>query len=346
MTLQANKFQKASKRTLIMAVTLLIVLLSSGTIGYIYLEGLSPIDAFFMTVITISTVGFREVQPLSDIGKIFTSALIFFSLGSLAWVGSTMASFVFDGDLKEYLKTFRVDKKIVKLKDHAIIVGFGRNGEQAALELKAHGVEFVVIDRRENVISRLRENEDLLYIRGDATHEDILKQAGVDKAKALIATTPNDADNVFVALTARSMNPGLRIVSRASEMESVMKLKRAGATNVIMPERIGGQRMAKLVTQPDVVEFVEHILLQKTKDVSLEEISCTQMADCFVNRTINKLKGADDSGVNIIGIKISGAKYIFNPNPELTLSRGDQLFVIGSPEQIKVFRHSLETDII
>ncbi len=326
-----------------MSITLLVVLLSSGTFGYIYLEGLKPIDAFFMTVITISTVGFREVQPLSDLGKIFTSSLIFFSLGSLAWVGSTMARFVFDGELKEYLKTYRVDKKIVKLKDHAIIIGYGRNGEQAAMELRESGIHFVVIDKRENVINRVREDSNLLYIKGDATHEDILKQAGVDKARALIATTPNDADNVFVALTARSMNPGLRIVSRASEIESIMKLKRAGVTNVIMPERIGGQRMAKLVTQPDVVEFIEHILLQKTKDVSLEEISCTNMADSFVNKPISNLKDADSSGVNVIGIKISGAKYIFNPDPGLTLSRGDQLFVIGSPQQIKEFRTSLES---
>ncbi len=342
--LHVNKIQEASKRTIVTAISLLIVLLLSGTSGYIYLEDLKPIDAFFMTVITISTVGFREIQPLSDMGKIFTSGLIFFSLGSLAWVGSTMARFLFDGELKEYLKTYRVDKKIVKLKDHAIIIGYGRNGEQAAMELREYGINFVVIDKRENVINRVREDSRLLYIRGDATHEDILKQAGVDKARALIATTPDDADNVFVTLTARSLNPGLRIVSRASEIESIMKLKRAGATNVIMPERIGGQRMAKLVTQPDVVEFIEHILLQKTKDVSLEEISCTNMADQFVNKSIGKLKDADTSGVNIIGIKISGAKYIFNPDPGLTLSRGDQLFVIGSPLQIKNFRHLLESN--
>ncbi len=343
MTQPINKLQQVSRNTIRLSVLLLVILMLCGTLGYMYLEGHKPIDAFFMTVITISTVGFREVQPLSDMGKIFTSLLIFFSLGSLAWVGSTFARFVFDGELKEYLKTYRVDKKIVKLKDHAIIIGYGRNGEQAALELRDHGIDFVVIDKRENVISRVRDDASLLYIRGDATHEEILKQAGVDKARALIATTPNDADNVFVTLTARSMNPSLRIVSRASEMESIMKLKRAGATNVIMPERIGGQRMAKLITQPDVVEFLEYILLQTSKDVSLEEISCNNMADQFVNMPIEKLKESDTSGVNIIGIKISGAKYVFNPDPQLTLSRSDQLFVLGNPEQIKEFRHSLES---
>lgn len=342
MSQSTNKFQDVSNRTLRVGVILLLSMLTIGTLVYRYLENYSLIDAFFMTIITISTVGFSEVHPLSDAGKMFTSGLIIASLGSLAYVGSNLARFVFDGELVNYLKTYRVDKKIQKLRDHVIIIGYGRNGEQVAMELRDYGFDFVVVDKRENVISRIREDEELLYIRGDATHEDVLKQAGVDFARALIATTPNDADNVFVALTARSMNPGLKIVSRASEMESVSKLKRAGVTNVIMPERIGGQRMAKLITQPDVVEFLEYILLQHSKDVSLEEISCTNMADCFVNHSIEELKAQDISGINIVGIKISGAKYIFNPSSELTLSRGDQLFVLGSPEQIKRFRNLLE----
>jgi len=337
-----NKFQNVSNRTLRVGVVLLVSMLTIGTLAYVYLENFSLIDAFFMTIITISTVGFSEVHPLSDTGKIFTSGLIIASLGSLAYVGSNLARFVFDGELVNYLKTYRVDKKIQKLRDHVIIIGYGRNGEQVAMELMDYGIEFVIIDKRDTVISRVREDAGLLYIRGDATHEDVLKQAGVDFARALIATTPNDADNVFVALTARSMNPSLKIVSRASEMESVSKLKRAGVTNVIMPERIGGQRMAKLITQPDVVEFLEYILLQHSKDVSLEEISCTNMADCFVNHSIEELRTRDLSGINIVGIKISGAKYIFNPSSELTLSRGDQLFVLGSPEQVKRFRHLLE----
>jgi voltage-gated potassium channel len=337
-----NKFQEASNKTLRKAGILLFLLISSGTLFYWLFENYPLIDAFFMTVITISTVGFGMIHPLSASGKLFTSGLIMLSLGSLAWVGSNLARFIFDGELKNYLKTYRVDKKIMKLKDHTIIIGYGRNGEQAAMELRDAGVEFVVVDKRENVISRICEDVNLLYIRGDATHEEVLHQARIEYAKALIATTPNDADNVFVVLTARSMNPGLKIISRASEMESITKLRRAGATNVIMPERIGGQRMAKLVTQPDVVEFLEYILLQKSMDVSLEEISCTKMSGRFLNKSLGFLRSADQSGINIIGIKISGAKYVFNPDPELTLSRGDQLFALGSPVQIQVFRNILE----
>ena len=344
MAQQVNKFQEYSTRTLKIAIGIVLLMLIAGTSGYHYIMGWSILDSIYMTVITIATVGFKEVKPLSDAGMIFTIFLIMFSLSSLAYISVTLARFVFDGELANYIKTYRVDKKIAKLKDHVIIVGYGRNGEQAAIELSEHDVGFVIIDKRDNVISRVRENPALLYIKGDATHEEILEQAGVYKAKALIATTPNDADNVFVVLTARSMNPGLTIISRASELESDVKLKRAGASNVIMPERIGGQRMAKLVMQPDVVEFVEYILLQKSKDVSIEEVSCSKMAKRFVGKSISELRVRDISGANIIGIKISGARYVFNPSPDMVLSRNDQLFVIGRPEQINKMRKEMEAD--
>ncbi|NOY95054.1 MAG: potassium channel protein [Chlorobi bacterium] len=344
MNQQINRFQKASSKTIKVGIGLLVFIVFSGTYGYHIIEGYSMLDSLYMTVITMSTVGFREIgeTPLTPAGKVFTMALIFTSLGSLAYVGSNMARFVFDGELINYIKTYRVDKKIAKLKDHVIIVGYGRNGEQAAIELAGHGIDFVVVDKRDNVISRIRENPEFLYIKGDATHEELLEQAGVHKAKALIATTPNDADNVFVVLTARSMNPNLTIISRASEIESHMKLKRAGASNVVMPERIGGQRMAKLVIQPNVVEFLEHILMQTSKDVSIEEVSCDNMAQRFVGKSIAELKVQDVSGTNIVGIKVSDARYVFNPDPGMIISRNDKLFVIGSPPQIKKLRESLE----
>jgi len=339
-----NKFQEVSSRTLQVGIGLLVSILTLGTAGYYYIENLSLLDSVYMTVITVSTVGFKEVgHDFSPHGKIFTIGLIIMSLGSLAYVGSNMARFIFDGELANYIKTYRVDKKIEKLVNHVIIVGYGRNGEQAAMELEENGVEFVILDKRDNVISRIRENPNLLYIKGDATHEEVLEQAGVNRARALIATTPNDADNVFVVLTARSMNPGLTVISRASELESQMKLKRAGATNVIMPERIGGQRMAKLVHQPDVVEFIEYILLQKTKDVSLEEVSCKNLAQHFVGKSIGDLKVRERTGANIVGIKISGARYVFNPDPQMILSRNDQLFVLGNREQIQKLRDVMES---
>jgi voltage-gated potassium channel len=331
---QYNKFYEVSSLTIKIGIILLVSLIVAGTTGYRLIEGWEWIDCMYMTIITMATVGFKEVEPLSLVGKIFTMGLIITSLGILAYVTTNLARFVFDGELANYIKTYRVDKRIAKLKNHVIIVGFGRNGEQAAIELAENGVDFVVVDKRDNVIGRVRENPDLLYIRGDATHEEVLEQARIHDARAIIVTTPQDADNVFVVLTARSINPGLTVISRASEMESLMKLKRAGATNVIMPERIGGQRMAKLVHQPDVVEFLEYILLQKTQDVILEELSCRKMAQQWVGKSIADMKIRENSGANIIGIKTGGARYVFNPDPEMILSRNDQLFVLGNRKQI------------
>ena len=342
---QYNKFYEVSSLTIKIGVVLLFSLIITGTVGYRLIEGWEWIDCLYMTIITMATVGFKEVGPLSLAGKIFTMGLIITSLGILAYVTTNLARFVFDGDLANYIKTFRVDKRIAKLKNHVIIVGFGRNGEQAAIELAENGVDFVVVDKRDNVIGRVRENPDLLYIRGDATHEEVLEQARIHDARAIIVTTPQDADNVFVVLTARSMNPGLTVISRASEMESLMKLKRAGATNVIMPERIGGQRMAKLVHQPDVVEFLEYILLQKTQDVNLEELPCRKMAQQWVGKSIADMKIRENTGANIIGIKTGGARYVFNPDPQMILSRNDQLFVLGNRKQIDRLQVVMEKGI-
>jgi voltage-gated potassium channel len=339
---QYNKFYKVSSLTIKIGLFLILLLVAAGTTGYRLIEGWEWIDCLYMTIVTMTTVGFREVAPLSVHGKIFTMVLIVTSISILVYVTMNLARFVLDGELANYIKTYRVDKKIAKLKNHVIIVGYGRNGEQAAIELAENKVDFVVVDKRDNVISRVRENPELLYIKGDATHEEVLEQAKIHDARALIVTTPEDADNVFVVLTARSMNPGLTVISRASEMESLMKLKRAGASNVIMPERIGGQRMAKLVHQPDVVEFLEYILLQKTQDVFLEEMSCKKLSQQWVGKSISEMKVRELTGANIVGIKTGGARYIFNPDPQMILSRNDQLFVLGNRKQINKLQEVME----
>jgi voltage-gated potassium channel len=340
-----KRFKRLTNNTLVVGVSLLVFLIVFGTVGFNFIEGLNLVDSFYMTVISLSTVGFEVVKPLSPEGKIFVSILIIFSLGSLAFVGSSIVRFFLDGEFINYLKSKRVNKKIERLSGHVIICGFGRNGEQAAYELMDHNQPFVIIEKRENVISRIQEDPNLLFVRGDATHEDILRMVRIDQACALIATTPNDADNVFVVLTARSMNADITIISRASEIGSDKKLRRAGATNVIMPERMGGQRMARLVTQSDVVEFVEYVLLQRNRDVSLNEVSCKDMAECYIGKTIGELRMGEVTGANIVGVKNAEGQYVFNPGPNHSLEQSDQLFVLGSPDQVNGLTDFLETPV-
>ena len=340
-----NQFEKQTSRTFRIAFGLVFFVFVSGLAGFHFIEGYGFIDSFYMTVISVSTVGFEVVRPLSPAGKVFISILLIFSLGSFAFVGSSIVRFFLDGEFVKNLKTSRVSKRIEKLTDHVIICGYGRNGEQAALELTDHNHPFVIIERRENVIARIQEDPNLLFIQGDATNEEILRVAGIDRARALIATTPNDADNMFVVLTARSMNQHLTIVSRASEIGSDTKLKRAGATNVIMPERMGGQRMARLVTQPDVVEFMEYILLQRNRDISIHEVHCRNIADSNKGKTIGELSLGKVTGTTIIGLKNGEGKYVFNPGSDYILTIHDQLFVLGSPDQVKNLDNYLEGKI-
>lgn len=337
-----NKFKHKSTKTLTIGIFIFVLILTVGIGGFMLLEDYSFIDGLYMTIITISTVGFGEIKPLSEMGRLFTSMLILMSLGNLAYLATTVVTFIIEGELFEYIKNNRVNKRIHKLTDHVIVCGFGRNGEQACLELLDHDQDFVIIEKRDHVIDRLKEDPELLYLKGDATQEEVLISAGIERARALIATTPNDADNVFVVLTARGMNPNIKIISRASERGSDMKLKRAGANNVIMPERMGGQRMSKLVMQPDIVEFMEYILLQSNKDVSLEEVECDYMCHLFEGRTLKELKLQDDSGVNIVGVKQKSGKYIFNPQDSYELLRTDKLFILGSIHQLSEFRRTLE----
>lgn len=320
-------------KNIIIALLLLGGVILLGVIGFVFLEGFTITEAFFMTIITISTVGFEEVHQLDNPGMIFTSVLIIISFGIFIYVVTAFTKFLVEGVFRHYFKDNTVKKRIKKLSGHVIVCGYGRNGRQAIIELKDHSKKFVIIEDDSKVIEEIRDNTDYLYIEGDATHEEILEVAQIKRAYALISTLPNDANNLFVVLTSRQMYPDLKIISRASEDKSDVKLKRAGANNVIMPDRIGGQHMAKLVVQPDVVEFLEYIMLQSSADVNLEELSCEDMAACFADKSIKELGIRNVTGANIVGLKKDG-KYIFNPSPDVILSSHDQLFVLGKPEQI------------
>ncbi len=334
---------KQSLRSLIFPTIIFFTIQIIGVIGYYYIENYSITDSFYTTILAISTVGFGTPHALSEHGKIFTSILILLSFGTIGYYFTILSRFVVEGIFSNFYKERKMEKKVKKLENHVIICGYGRNGKQASIELAEHNENFVIIDNDEQIIEIIKHETNYNYILGDATHEDVLIKAGIDKAKSLITTMPNDANNVYVVLTARELNKNIKIISRASEDLSDKKLKRAGATNVIMPDKIGGQRMAKLVTQPDIVEFIEYILLQSNKEVNLTEISCQDLASCFVDKTISELGIRNKSGANIIGLKSADGFYIFNPNPETTLTKDDQLFVLGTPEQVEILKNILTT---
>lgn len=332
-----SRIESQALQSVAIAIVMLTFIAIVGVIGFMIIEGYTLVDALYMTIITMATVGFAEVHPLSPVGKIFTVILIVFSFGIFGYVVTTVTRYVVDGIFRNYYRDSKVRRKIEKLKGHVILCGYGRNGKQSAQELAEHGSPFLIIEKSEEVLEEIRQNTDYLYLQGDATQEGVLEMASISEARALVTTLPNDADNLFVVLTARQMQKDMIIISRASDDHSDVKLKRAGATNVIMPDKIGGKRMAKLVVEPDVVEFMDYVMLQTNTGVKIEEISCNRMHTCFADKSIRDLDIRNVSGANIIGLKKQDKTYVVNPSPDTILTKDDQLFVLGTDEQLQSF---------
>jgi voltage-gated potassium channel len=312
-----------------------------GTIGYVLIDNYSWFDAFYMTIITVATVGYGEVAPLSHIGKLFTAFLIITSFGTFAYAVSSITKFVIDGEFNEFFKNRKLNATIDKISDHVIICGYGRNGRQAAQVLKKHNKRFVVIENSATLTSTLNHKFSELVITGDSTQDEVLLKAGILKAKALITTLPVDADNLFIVLTARNLNKNLTIISRASEDNSDKKLKIAGANNVIMPDKVGGAHMASLVMKPDVMEFIDHITAEAGDNISLEEISFDRIPDELKNKTLKDLEIRNRSGANIIGYKTVQGQYIINPSADTLVIPDSKLFVLGTSEQIAALKKIL-----
>ena len=323
---------------------LLLSIIIIGTTGY-YLLGFTPSEAVYQTIITIATVGFEEVHQLDNRGMWFTSFMVIFSIGIFFYAVTSFTRFIVEGVFMNTYKDNKVKRKINKISDHVVICGYGRNGKQVAIELHEHNVKTVIVEQNAEIAQVLRETPGMLYVEGDATDEEVLMQTHLESARAMITTLPQDADNLFVVLSAKELNPDMKIISRASQDNSDVKLKRAGATNVIMSDKIGGQRMAKLVAQPDVVEFMELILLQSEDNVVLEEISCHNLASCFAGKSILELGIRNSSGANIIGLKREDKSYMINPVPETTLTASDKLFALGTRSQINQLIKTITSDV-
>jgi voltage-gated potassium channel len=315
------------------SIFLLISLHIFGTIGYYLIEKTSLFKALYMTVITVATVGYGEIIPLSNYGRLFTIFLITISFGTFAYAITSISNYVISGELNNYFKTRKVQNEIQKLRNHTIICGFGRNGRQAALQLKAHKQPFVVIEKNPQHLESLKQME-FLHIEGDATQDHVFFSANVSNARAVIITLPNDADNLFIVLTARTANPNLTIVSRASDENSDKKLIKAGANNVIMPDKIGGAHMASLVLKPDVIEFIDVVTGQGSIDINLEEITCENLPDHLKHKSIKELEIRNISGANIIGFKTIDGNYIINPDPDTIMMPEAKIFVLGTNDQI------------
>jgi voltage-gated potassium channel len=313
----------------------LLFIILFGTIGYMTIEGYRLLDAFYMTVITISTVGFSEFRPLSDAGRLFTTVLIMSSFGTFAYTVSAITTYVADGEFNRYFKDLRVQKQINNLKDHVIICGHGRNGNRAAIELQAHKKAFVVIENAPDITDKLRAQQGILFVDGDAKEDEVLRKAGIDRAQALITTMPDDSDNLYVVVTARGLNKKLFIVSRAASDSADSKLRMAGANNVIMPDKIGGAHMASLVIKPDVVEFLDSIITQNADASNIEELDCKTLPGWNSASTVGQLNAQLTKGALIIGFKKPNGGYIINPAAEVVLEMGSKLFVLGTQKQLE-----------
>lgn len=328
----------SSIRRILKATSLLLTTSVIGIIGFIVVEGYDLVDAIYMTVITMSTVGFGTIGSLSDGGKVFSILLIIISTSTFLYAITTITTFVIEGEFQHVFNRYKVNQKVTKLKDHIIICGLGRNGREAAIELIRQKQEFVVIERSEEVIEEFySEIQEILVIRGDATHEEVLEQANIHNAKGLVSSLSTDAENVYIALTAREMNPKLEIVARASHESSISKLKRAGANRVIVPNLIGGRKMANMLTRPALVEFVELISGEGNPDLHLEVIPCANHP-ALIGKTLAELHIRSRTGVLVLGFKRGEQQVTLNPPVQDNIRGEDRLFVMGTDTQLADFR--------
>jgi voltage-gated potassium channel len=329
--------KKVFKSRLYKAIFFSVLILSIGVGGYLILFDYSFIDALYMTIITITTIGFGEVHPFGTGEKIFTIGLILSSLFIFGYAVSSFSEYLISGQFFHQLKIKKVQKKIEKLKGHTIVCGYGRNGKQAIAKLKSYKKDLVVVEKYEDIVKQLDEN-GILNIEGDATTDEALLKAGILNADNLITALPSDADNLFVVLTASQLNKNCKIISRASKETSYSKLKIAGADNVIMPDKLGGAHMASLVVTPDVIEFVDRLTIEGDTTANLEEISIDNLPKEYLNRTILDLDLRRKTGCTVIGYRTLDKEYIINPEASVTLKAGANLIVLGRPEQIVKLR--------
>ncbi|OBQ46040.1 potassium channel family protein [Halodesulfovibrio spirochaetisodalis] len=324
---------------LIISQATLLGVVALAVYGYMELEGWSMSDALYMVVITLSTVGFGEVQPLSSEGRMLTTFLILAGVGNFAFILGAFSQLLVEGRFFHFIGSRRVLKTIGKLKDHCVVCGYGRIGSVVVNEIIAEAQDVVVIENDPEAVKALQE-EGILYVDGDATSDEVLAQAGVANAKNLITALSEDAANVYVVLSAREMNKDIYIVSRASTHQRVSKIKQAGADSVILPNHIGGLRLAQSVLRPTVTSFMELAYGRSTMDIQMEELTIGPDSQ-LVGKDLIESELRPKFNLIVIAIKKNGKDMIFNPEGRTVLEAGNTIIAVGANEKLKEFARLL-----
>jgi voltage-gated potassium channel len=325
----------------LLSLSLLVVLI--GTLGYMLIEHWPFLESLYMTIITLSTVGFEEVHQLSPQGEIFTICLIFMGIGVVAYAIGSVAQFMVEGHIKKVLERRAMQKKIDKLKGHYIVCGYGRVGKGVCEELKREKRPLVVIERDPEVIAEI-EKQGLLYVQGEATEDEVLLKAGVKQAAGLLAVLGSDADNVYVVLTARELNPNIKIVARADREEAVSKLKRAGANKIIPLYTIAARKIAFTLTRPLVTDFIE-LAVYRGVDLQLEEVPVGPQAQ-IKDVSLRESGLRERFDIIVVAIKKARGEMIFNPPSEAIIQPGDILIILGRPAKLKELEEFMDSHAV
>lgn len=326
-------------RRLLIALALLAFVVLAGTVGYIVIEGADPFDALYFTVITVGTVGYAETIPLSGAGRAFTMGVLIAGFGALLFALGTFIDFMVEGHLKGFLEGRRMTSDIDRLNGHHIVAGTGRVGSVVARMLADENVPFVVLDNCVDCVEEARSN-GWLVVQGDASDEDVLRAAGIERARSLITALDTDADNLFVTFTARAMNPDLFIVARSSHESSEAKLRRAGANRVMTPNVLGGRRMATMVLHPIVSDYLDLVTHGDSVEYRLQEVEVVRNSR-FAGKDIRSSQVRDLTGVYILAVHSEDGGLNTNPAPDTVLNAGDRLVALGTFAQLQALISSM-----
>jgi len=309
-----------------------------GTVGFTVIEGYAPFDAFYMTLITVSTVGYAEVHPLSHGGRVFNSFVIFFGVTTMFFAIGAMTQSIIELELGEYFGKRRTRRMIDKLENHFIICGYGRVGRYAATELQRAAEPFVIVDRNpERVEKALLAG--MLAVAADSTRDETLRAVSVQRARGLISALATDADNLFVILSAKNLNPRLFVATRAAEEEAERKLRHAGADAVFTPYTTAGHRLAQAVLRPHVFQFFDLATKNVGLDVGIEQVRVPELSG-FVTRSLEQTQIRRDHGVIVLAIRKSDGRMLFNPPAETVIAGGDHLIVMGEPAGLRTLENA------